>query len=143
MIRFRHAILGIFAVLFVHALAIGFGVYPIFPWFDVPMHFFGGYVIAILGIALFSWLLQFVEIRTKQAGTSKMYVMLLEGIFVIGFVMIIGVAWEWYEFLFDQFAVRFLNVAELAQVSLADTMHDLFNDTVGAIAAWLLWRNKA
>ncbi len=143
MIRFRHAFLAIATVLFVHVIALGMGLYSSVEWFDVPMHFFGGYAVALLALAVWNWISDTVDIRSKTVSANPYARLVLEGIFVAGFVMIIGVAWEWYEFLFDQFATSLVRELGVAQPGLGDTMDDLFNDIVGGIAAWLFWRNKA
>ncbi len=143
MIRFRNAFFAIAAVLFVHVIALGMGLYASVDWFDVPMHFFGGYAIALLALAVWNWIGDLVEIRSKTVSANPYARLVLEGVFVVGFVMIIGVAWEWYEFLFDQFATSLVRELGVAQPGLADTMDDLFNDFVGGIAAWVFWRNNA
>jgi len=143
MIRFRFAFFSIALVMAVHVFVLATGVYSQMPWFDVPMHFFGGYVMALLGLACYGWLQGFVDIKPKS--TQKLSILaplLIEIVFVLGFVMIIGVAWEWYEFLFDQFVGFFVEKFGVAQTSLADTMNDLFNDLVGALTAWMLWRSR-
>ena|SRR3989338_749822 len=143
MIRFHHAFLAIVAVLGVHALALGMGLYARIAWFDVPMHFFGGYAMALLGLAVWGWITSHVEVHTKTSNASPYARLVLEGIFVLGFAMLIGVAWEWYEFLLDQFATSFVQQFGVAQMGLGDTMDDFLNDMVGALTAWYFWRNKA
>lgn len=143
MIRFRNAFLAIGAVIAVHIVAIGAGWYGSAKWFDVPMHFFGGYVMALLGLAIWGWIMSHIEIREKSLTASPYARLLLEGVFVVGFAMLIGVAWEWYEFLFDQFATSFVQKFGVAQMGLGDTMDDFLNDMVGAITAWYFWREKA
>lgn len=143
MIRFRSAFFSIVLVMAVHVFALATGIYSKMPWFDVPMHFFGGYAMALLGLACYGWLRSFVDIKPKSTQKlSALAPMLIEMVFVVGFVMIIGVAWEWYEFLFDQFVGFFVENFGVAQISLADTMDDLFNDLVGALTAWMLWRSR-
>ncbi len=143
MIKFRYAFLAIATVLMVHIVAIGAGVYPVFSWFDIPMHFFGGYAIALLGLALYEWIGSHVSITDRPGASSPYARLLLQATFVVGVAIIVGVAWEWYEFLFDQFATSMVEQYGKTQMGLADTMDDLFNDMLGAITAWYLWRNKS
>lgn len=143
MIKFRHAFLAIAAVLVVHVFAVGLGWYPSISWLDIPMHFFGGYAIAILALATYYWILSQISISTRSTKSSPYARLLLEGVFVVGAVMIVGVAWEWYEFLFDQFATTMVAQFGKAQMGLPDTMDDLFNDTLGAITAWYLWKENS
>lgn len=147
MISFRTAITAIFGVLIVHGFGIGFSFYDRMSWFDIPMHFFGGYTIALLGLAIFGWMMKRLDIRPKRLSSGKyegstLARFLLEAGFVIGFVMVVGVAWEWYELIFDQLRVAFSLHTAPAQMGLPDTMDDLLNDFLGAITAWLLWRQK-
>ncbi len=141
--KFRYGFLGIGIVLLVHAVAVFHGLYYQISWFDVMMHFLGGYVIALLGMALYGWVSERVSIQGKRVDGAGRALVLLEGVFVLGVVLAVGVAWEWYEFLFDQFAMRIVAEFGQAQMGLPDTMDDLLNDSLGALVAWLSWRKIA
>lgn len=143
MIKFRHAFFAIAAVLTVHVFAVGLGWYQSLGWLDIPMHFFGGYAIAILALATYNWILSQISISIRSSKSSPYARLLLEGVFVVGAVMIVGVAWEWYEFIFDQFATSMVAKYGFAQMGLPDTMDDLLNDTLGALTAWYLWRDNS
>ena len=142
MVRFKTAFAAIAVVMIIHIFAISAGAYHAVTWFDVPMHFFGGYVMAMLGLAGYSWITERVDIRPKADPKAKFARTILEGMFVVGFAMIISVAWEWYEFLFDQFATNMVREYGFAQMGLPDTMNDFLNDFVGAMVAWGLWRQR-
>lgn len=133
----------IFLVFLANVVALYFDIYHQFPWLDVPMHFFGGYTVALFAMSLYAWIGERVEIRPKLRAKSKIAPLFLEGIFVIGFVMIISVGWEIWEFLMDQFATAFVNRFGATQPGIADTMDDLLNDGVGAVTAWILWRGRS
>ena len=141
MIRFRTVALSIFLILLAHVVIMATDAYHTYSWLDIPMHFFGGYAMALFGMAVYGVLTTHVDIRTNSSR-GKHAKMLIEFGFVLGFAVIIGVAWEWFEFLVDQFATQFVSTYGAAQLGLPDTMDDLFNDTIGAITAWLLWRSK-
>lgn len=141
--RFCFALLWIFLVFLANAIALYFDVYRSLYWLDIPMHFFGGYTVAILAIAVYAWIRDRVDIRVKKRKQSSWAALVLEGIFVIGFVMIVSVAWEIWEFLMDAFATAFVDRFGATQPGMADTMNDFLNDGVGAVTAWLLWRDKA
>lgn len=132
----------IFAVFLANIIALYFDIYRDFTWLDVPMHFFGGYTVAMLGVVLYGWIRERVEVRPKKHAQGAFAVILLEGMFVLGFVMIISVAWEIWEFFMDQFATAFVDRFGVTQPGIADTMNDLFNDGVGAVTAWLIWRKS-
>lgn len=140
--RFSFAFFAIALVLVVHAFALSFDLYHAWRWFDIPMHFFGGYVMAILGLALYGWVRERVDVRSKSAPHARIAALALEMGFVVGFAVMIGVAWEWFEFCVDQFATTFVEKYGAAQMGLGDTMDDLVNDTIGAFTAWILWRSK-
>lgn len=140
--RFRFAALWIFLVFLANGIALYFDIYHALPWLDIPMHFFGGYTVAIFGIALYAWIRTFIDIRTKNQKHGKYAALLLELVFIIGFVMIVSVAWEIWELMMDQFATAFVDRFGVTQPGIADTMDDLFNDGVGGLTAWALWRDK-
>jgi hypothetical protein len=141
--RFFFPMFWIFAVFLVNVVALFLGMYQQFPWLDIPMHFLGGYTVAILGLAIFAWLSERLTLRTTAHKQSKIAKFVLEGLVVIGFTMIISVAWEIWEFLMDQFATAFVERFGATQPGIADTMHDFFNDGVGAVTAWLIWRKRS
>lgn len=148
MTSFRTAFAAIFGVLAVHGVALVLDLYTRVAWFDVPMHFFGGYAVALVGMACFSWILQRVDLKLKPGSAAQLREIrfarfAIEAVFVLGFMMIVGVAWEWYEFLSDQVYTMFSLHGVLAQPGLADTMDDLVNDSIGALTAWFLWRERS
>lgn len=60
-----------------------------------------------------------------------------EGLLILGlisFAAFSGILWEFYEFSWDYFFAKPYQ-AELAQVSLEDTLSDLFFDLLGALIA--------
>lgn len=118
------------------ALAVGnffsiyFGWYsdPRFDWIDIPLHFLGG-----VFVVLFFWWL-----GGKYQRFNLFHNDFLKNLIVyLSLAALVGVLWEFFEFSFDYFFVnsaRF-NYLNLAQVSKADTMADLFFDLVGGFAA--------
>ncbi len=95
----------------------GFGLYEVFPWIDIPMHFFGGAAIAIFIFGIYKELL-----RSSQVAPMPLYIELAA---LVGQVALFAVVWEFAEFLVDaQFGTMW-------QPSLADTMFDLFNGLLG------------
>ena len=81
------------------------------------------------GLAL--WHQGIEEVRFKSVLHRHLSIWLVP-LFVIGFVALIGVAWEMHEFVLD-LAIG----GPIRQEGLADTMADLFNDLSGGILA--LW----
>lgn len=107
------ATLGTFAL---NSLGIWLSLYSIFWWYDMPMHFFGG---------LFTGLLVIVVFLRRQSFFE--YSILKTSFIVLAAVLVIGVAWELYEHLFDIVAGR-------NQIIL-DSISDIFFDLAGGLQA--------
>ncbi len=94
------------------------------------MHIGGGIAMGILALAFWNLFVKSVSLRTKK----KWAAVLPKIFFVLGFVGLVGIGWEWFEFLFDEIlSVRL--AWGIAQTSVADTMADLFCDLVGGLSA--------
>jgi uncharacterized membrane protein YjdF len=104
-------------------------IYGFFPWFDILMHFIGGFCIS------FSvWLV------LRDSGLGKTFKgssgVALKGLFMLGLTMTIAVAWEWYEFILDKLFSTF------NQGGVADTMGDLLMGFLGSLSAIILYAKK-
>ncbi|MFA5945446.1 MAG: hypothetical protein WC802_00850 [Patescibacteria group bacterium] len=118
------------AIYFINFFGAKAGVYGVWPYFDIPMHFLGGASIAVMGLVAWDMGLGY----GKRSLSSIPF--LVKTVAVIGFVAIVGIVWEWYEFIHD-FARAFTQVVFTpAQPSIGDTMKDLFFDLFGAMAAF-------
>ena len=131
--RFKTAFYGILAVIVVHILSIIFNFYGFWSSFDIPMHFAGGFVIGMLGIAI------------HHAVTDKHHFKNLPAwyhyLFVLGFVILIGVAWEFHEYLIDNTIGLWYGWLP-TQPSIGDTMLDLLLDGAGALVAVRIFKEK-
>lgn len=106
------AVIPTLIVLWVHLIFMT--VYPAYYYWngtDVLMHTAGGAAMACI-----AW-----SIWPQKTDWRRFLAML-------GFVALIGIFWEWYEFLSDQL------VGTLTQPGLADTMADFLCDLLGASA---------
>ena len=128
---FSKALYAILAVIVVHVISLITNLYYYFPDFDVPMHFFGGFVMGMLGVAIH----HFEAGRSHTARVSLWY----HYLFVIGFVMLVAVAWEFHEYILDQTFVVWFDWQK-TQPSLADTMADLALGFTGGSLAFLRYR---
>lgn len=105
------------------------GIYDRFPNYDIPMHIFGGVIT--------TWCL------VRFLKSFKVYTALkprwLRYWFLIANTVLIGVVWEFYEWIFDQL-FPWLSV----QTGLADTLGDLLNDLIGAciFIAYIWWYSQ-
>lgn len=100
---------------------------PFFLEFDALLHFGGGMLTGLVGLR---WLR---ERLGTDVDVRRTYVAIIG---MLGFVALVGVSWEIYEFLLDRFFSSALGFSN--QPSLADTISDLFFDIFGGAAALLL-----
>ena len=116
------SIIALLAVILIfHATAIINYWYWVFPWLDIPMHFFGGFWMAMF----FVWL--------YHSKISQLPSYLIAFLITLSFVALIGVFWEFLEFFYDVF-VSSKGYYGYMQLSAADTITDLFFDLVGGSA---------
>ncbi len=115
------------SLLLIHILAIVTGWYEAHGWFDVPMHFAGGVIMTWLALAL--WRQCIIKLVFKPACNAR-YQVLVQATIILGFVALIGIVWEWYEWVFVSQAM-----------TLGDTLADLWFDLFGAVCALAIRRN--
>lgn len=131
--RYHHAIAVITLVLFFHLLGM-LGLYSWHPY-DIPMHFGGGVAMGVLALAMWDTHVKSVTLNAKHALAKRLFFT----VWIVGFVAIIGIAWEWFEYTLDAIAeVRY--AWGLAQTSLLDTMADFFFDLLGGLLVTVLRR---
>jgi len=111
-------------ITFVHLLASFKHWYWVYSWIDIPMHFVGGLWVALL----FFWLMHKVE--PQYPADVSLWIVVLTA---IGFVMTVGVFWEFFEFSYDTLIAK-KGLAELSQQGSADTVGDLAMDLLGGSA---------
>lgn len=139
MVSLQRSALIIGLILAVHAIAIFSGWYDSNQWFDIPMHFAGGFAMAFLGLTLWEMTVQKVQFQKNVSESAKQFFYFLA---ILGFVATIGIAWEWYEFMFDTYASQVSLEIRPAQMGLSDTMGDFFFDLLGAAVAFVLFRRR-
>lgn len=117
---------------FVHIVAVMLSWYHRFPWIDIPQHFFGG----VLAALIFYWLnYRYPKLFKLVPGV------IAPGILVVSWAALLGVLFEFTEFLYDIIAVGYLGIGEFpSQLGLKDTMGDLFFDILGGLALAILMR---
>ncbi|MDP2631315.1 MAG: hypothetical protein Q8P30_00925 [Candidatus Uhrbacteria bacterium] len=132
MMTYNRAFILIMVVLVLHALGIAFDLYSFFDWYDIPMHFGGGFAAAALGLAIWTEGIEDIRFKGRMVRHLKWW---LVPLFVLGIVALISVAWEFHEFLLDQL----LSEKPLRQMGLTDTMADFFFDLTGGVIALLVY----
>lgn len=136
MTTYRHATAAIGTVLAFHAAGV-FSLYEAWRPYDIPMHYGGGLAMGVLALAIWDSAIKKVTFKMESAWAERVFMALC----VLGFVALVGIAWEWFEFGFDLYFQTKLGWG-LAQTSLGDTMADFFFDLLGS-ATVLLLRRKA
>jgi len=108
----------------------------------MPMHFFGGFWLA----AVFFWLnskFNIIEIRLFNINCNfwrtGFFELLLSFGLTLGFVALIGILWEFFEFGYDVL-ISAKGYAAAAQRGTADTISDLFFDLFGGLFFILIFK---
>lgn len=96
-----------------------FNLYELWPEYDVPMHFAGGFAFAFFVSRLFQ------ELPRGMVQRSRSVV--LELLLIGSFTVTAAVFWEFFEFTLDQI------LKSNIQVSLQNTMKDLAMGVLGSI----------
>ncbi len=133
MTTYKQAAKAVAWVAFFHILGI-VALYSWYPGYDIFMHFGGGVAMGLLAFAMFDDQVKQVTFKSKKTWVRRLFYFFL----VVGFVMMIGVMWEGYEFFCDH--VMNPNFGwKIAQTSVTDTMKDLLDDFLGGLCV-VLWR---
>ena len=109
-------------ILGVHALGLAFDWYFVLSWFDIPMHLSGGAWVALLFFYIFGKRIHIISDRTGIIPTMFL---------ALGFVALIGVGWEFYEYGYDVFIAEKYPIFEAQSRGLFDALKDLFDDLLG------------
>ncbi len=114
-------------VFILHYIALVYDLYWVIEWYDIPMHFLGGFTMGILATFIFftsGYLPEFYKLRH-----NKFVVFVI----IIMFTSVIGLGWELWELF-----VGFSDVV----LDRIDTIKDLIMNTFGAIFAYFFLINK-
>jgi hypothetical protein len=98
-------------------------------WYDTLLHLLGGVWVGNLFIYIFSQRLVIFD------GKKNLFYTLAV---ILGFVALVGVGWELYEFMIDQ-TIGVKYALPLAQPSIADTMKDLASDLLGGTLTAIIY----
>jgi hypothetical protein len=103
-------------------------IYLIFPLYDVPAHFLGGFALSILISIYFK-----EEIKRISSLPGQDKIQRTKGDFIIiSISSLFFVFWEFFEFLFDNFGREILGFGPLPSI-LGSTMRDLAFDFLGVM----------
>jgi len=118
----RNFTLAIAAFFAVHTIASFNDLYRSMAWVDIPAHFLSG----VFSAAFFYWFFQY---RPSYFDTSRNFGITL--VLVLGWVTLIGVGWEFFEYLYDLSIVKYGLELKVLQFGLVDTLGDLLFDMLG------------
>lgn len=100
-----------------HSFAVMFSLYWVYLWFDIPMHFLGGIVVA----------LGFLSLTRVHVRHTLIHGLVLTA----GVVLVVGIGWEVFEHMTNTIAL------ERSQGTLVrDTIGDLVVDVLGGIVGY-------
>lgn len=125
--KLKSVIYTVIAIMVVYVLGNYYDLFRKIIWFDMPMHFAGGFAMGMLAISLAS--------RARLSQNPKW----AQVIYTVGFALIIGVLWEYYEFAIEQFTVEKFG---WDRMMLRDTLNDLFFDSAGALISYTIFRKQ-
>lgn len=130
---FKKAFFVLGTVFVIHIVFMAIGLYRLAPELDNLLHFSGGFSVGLLAIALHHDMTD----KHDLFGHPLWY----HYLFVIGFVMLVGVAWEFHEYLLDNTASLWWGWPH-NQLGLGDTMLDLLMDFLGGTGAFFLFKKS-
>ncbi len=116
-------------LLFVWGVGMWFNLPFLIWWFDIPLHFAGGFWAFLFFLALIK------KLNFKIVGPFSG---LAYFVWLLGAVVLIGVSWELVEFVGDRFVLK-LGFTYLPKV-YEDTLLDLFMDLSGGILGGIIYR---
>lgn len=138
MISDKFIFILLFLILLLHVVAmVNFWYWSVW-WFDIIMHFLGGFWVALLFFNLnskFNFLPD--NLLTNNLTINNLTILVL----ALGFVALIAVCWEFFEFLYDVF-ISSKGYSGVAQLGVADTIGDLFFGLLGGLIASIIIRMK-
>ncbi|MGC8775844.1 MAG: hypothetical protein ACP5QN_00825 [Minisyncoccia bacterium] len=125
----------------IHFLAVIYDWYYTIYWIDVPLHILGGIWLSSLFLYFFEKNEGLKKILFEKPNIKKESLIFI--ILCLGFVALIGVLWEFYEFFVDVIILKkYAYNAEPGYI-LFDTLKDLFNDLVGGIIALIIYFKRS
>lgn len=136
-LKLYFSILTAALIIIINYYATKFDVYWILKWFDIPMHILGGMMVGFFGLTAFDYF-------TSRFGTSSHFRFFLTAInekntgnkrralWVMSFVLLVGVVWEIVE--------MFFGLGGLSEQYRLNTIKDIFDDLFGGALSILIWR---
>ncbi|MCS6789212.1 MAG: hypothetical protein NZ484_01425 [Patescibacteria group bacterium] len=121
-------------ILGLHIPAIEFDWYYALNWFDIPMHILGGLWVGFL----FFYIIEKNQ-ELKNVFLKSFKNILIFSILTLGFIILIGLGWELYEFTVDVLILKKYPYNLEPGHILFDTLLDFINDLIGGIIALIIY----
>ena len=133
MISQKNVLFVLVCIAALHFVATFFYWYWTYRWIDMPMHFLGGFWVAM---AFFYFL--YPKIHFTE------YSVLSTVLLALSFVVFVGVLWEFYEFLYDFFVTKriFTDQNLFGAAMRIDMIKDLFFDLFGGSVFTMFFLRK-
>jgi len=120
------------ALVAIHIVAVISRWYHTYPWIDIPQHFFGGVLAALI-----FYLITYAYPRFFKLNSNFPIPIIL----VVGWVALLGVLFELMEFSYDSIIFGYLGIGNFpSQLGLRDTIGDLFFDLIGGMSLAIFMR---
>lgn len=113
-------VVAVFVAL-MHGLATAFYLYSFYWWFDIPLHFLGGFCAALVSLYFYS---HFYRRKASFMSSTRVFSVVIAG------VIAVGVIWELFEY---SAGITFNTVGNYP----LDTVKDLIMDILGGYAAYV------
>jgi len=119
-------------LLIVHFIVVIGRWYHTYPWIDIPQHFLGGILVALI----FYWI-NYAHPRSFKLISNFSVPIVL----VVSWAAFLGVLFEFSEFIYDLIFFDYWKLTSFpSQLGLRDTMGDLFFDILGGFALAIFMR---
>jgi hypothetical protein len=124
-----HLALLIVSIFFLNFFANKFDWYSSIWYFDIIMHFLGGFWVGLLALYFFSSISE--SFRLSREFKALPGELILKKLF---FVFVIGIGWEIFEFIFT-------NIIAQIPFDVLDTLSDISFDVIGGLCVIIyLWK---
>lgn len=125
----KKALIALAIIFIINVFSLYYGWYLEWDWFDISMHYLGGFFVAM-------FMAYYLRDRLVPGINIK------NALIIVGATLFIGVVWEFAEFIANQILIepfyRWFGLRTYFMGDLKDTITDLLMDTLGSITFMFL-----
>lgn len=131
----KNLIRSILIVFIANTMALFFHWYRLIWWFDMPMHFMGGFFCVWFVLAFYTNIFKYKKVNITEVNVPELIFnkVLIKKLLV--WALIIGLGWEWFEWGTDLYTGA-------GNMHMLDSYSDLFFDMAGAFSAIFMLKYK-